>query len=201
MLTNAEHAAPSHAMKPTCTAQQTETFPCFLCLGSLQKLLHGPTWESEVNEAHGSNEKKAKENTSPQIPCLVFINMSVSEGRPMLQAEELHLSHCRGRSTEYDFKRVIIIIIFPCSFSKQAEWWGSPPSPPLSFSFNTPPFHALTFISCHSLPLQCGLMYTGPSVSRPLARIQACSVPLTRRLPCECIICESCPIRIESVSC
>lgn len=68
------------------------------------------------------------------------------------------------------------------------------------FSFNTPPFHAVTFISCHSLPLQCGLMYTGPSVSRPLI-YRASSVLLTCRLPGECIICESCPIQLESVSC
>lgn len=69
------------------------------------------------------------------------------------------------------------------------------------FSLNTPPFHAPAFISCSSLPLQCGLTYTGPSVSKPFAHIQGCSVLLTWRLPCECIICESCPIRIKSVSC
>lgn len=67
------------------------------------------------------------------------------------------------------------------------------------FSTNTPSFHALTFMSLSSPPCSVDSCILGPVF--PGLSIQGCSVLLTCRLPGECIICESCPIRIESVSC
>lgn len=124
--------------------------------------------------------------------CLVFINMWACEDWPIQPAIQELLSHCGGMSTGHHFKSLLIILIFLRSSSKQAEWPGS-------FSSNTPAFHTLTLAPPrHPVLLQCGLMCFQATHSHTGLQ---CVLLLTCRLPGECIICESCPIRIESVSC
>lgn len=93
-------------------------------------------------------------------------------------------------------KGFLIIWIFPCSFSKQAEWQGG--------------FHSallltlVSFMQWHSclaalFPCRVGSWILGPVFQA--TQIQGCCALLTCRLPGECIICESCPFGLESVSC